>query len=109
MTAPARPVTREQLLVLADRAERGPLTAAEASRLRAGIGAMPPERRPTARGAGKEITRREWAISRRLVAVQALVQNARQRGTRVISVQLLDIALRGETDARISTRKLPAS
>lgn len=42
MTARRRPLapTREQLLVLADRAERGPLTAAEASRLRAGIRAL---------------------------------------------------------------------
>lgn len=37
---PAAPPTTEQLLILADRAERGPLTPVEAARLRQGISVL---------------------------------------------------------------------
>lgn len=91
MTAP----TREQLLVLADRAERGQLTAAEADRLRQGIAAVYADRRSTAARLGAR-SRQQREAGRRLVAVGDLVRAARERGTRSISVQILDAALHPE-------------
>lgn len=91
MTGP----TREQLLVLADRAERGPLTAAEAARLRQGITAVYADRRSTA----GRLSARTWQqreAGRRLVAVAALIRAARERGTRTIPVQILDATLHAE-------------
>jgi hypothetical protein len=110
VTAPARPrrPTREQLLNLADRAERGPLTAAEAARLREGINAAQFGRR-AAQPQPVKATRRERDLGRRLIAVQGLVQAARQRGGRAVPVQILDIALRGEFDVRFKAQKLPSS
>lgn len=102
MTAPARPAprtdrppTEEQLLVLANRAERGPLTAAEAGRLRQGIAAVYAERRSAGIRLGND-TRQRRAAALRLRAVQALIQTARQRGTRSIPVQILAAAVQAE-------------
>lgn len=98
MTAPARPVprtdrppTREQLLVLADRAERGPLTAAEAARLRQGIGTLAAGSRSAAGRLGQvDRQRRETAL--RLRAVQSLIRTARMRGARHIPIAILAAA-----------------
>ncbi|MCX4543814.1 hypothetical protein [Streptomyces sp. NBC_01565] len=84
MTAP----TREQLLVLADRAERGPLTAAEAARLRQGITALYAGRRAE----GNRLAAHgghEREARRRLLAVRALIRTARQRGARSVPLAVL--------------------
>ncbi|MEU3903274.1 hypothetical protein AB0F20_05595 [Streptomyces goshikiensis] len=102
MTAPARPVlrldrppTRAQLLVLADRAERGALTAAEADRLRQGIAAMYfGSRSAGSRAAAR--TRQQREAGRRLAAIAAVIRAARQRGARAVPVQILDAALYAE-------------
>lgn len=91
VTAP----TREQLLVLADRTERGPLTAAEADRLRQGITAMYVDRRTAGARAG-HAARRHREAGRRLLAVQALIRVARERGTRSIPVPILSAAVYAE-------------
>jgi hypothetical protein len=78
VTAP----TREQLLVLADRAERGPLTAAEAARLRQGIAALYARRPPAS-------SRR----ARQLQALASLVAAARRRGEEILPVALVEAAL----------------
>jgi len=99
VTAPARPTlrldrppTREQLLVLADRAERGPLTAAEATRLRQGIAAFYADRRAD----GGRASVANWRLRemvRRLSAVQALIRSTQQRGERTIPVRILAAAV----------------
>ncbi|MEU7066928.1 hypothetical protein [Streptomyces sp. NPDC046161] len=103
MTAPARPVprtdrppTREQLLVLADRAERGQLTAAEAARLRQGIANAFTRRRSAAGNAALE-TRRYREACRKLLAVEALMQRARRQGTRSVRLQTLTVVLQVES------------
>ncbi|MDI9885940.1 hypothetical protein QMZ92_16520 [Streptomyces sp. HNM0645] len=90
-----RPPTVEQLLVLADRAERGALTAAEASRLRAGI------RQRVAYRAGESSRqqtinslRLELAATRRqLRALEQLVRQAQSRERQSIRVQTLANAI----------------
>jgi hypothetical protein len=91
VTAP----TREQLLVLADRAERGPLSAAEAGRLRQGIDVAFSDRRSAAARTGAR-TRQQREAARRLVAVIALIRAARERGARTVPVQILDAVLFAE-------------
>lgn len=102
--------TVAQLLILADRAERGPLTAAEADRLRAGISGMYRERRSAGGRLGAR-TRQRAVDARRLRVVAALAAAARQRGARSIPLATLDIALRTEpaVSASVNPRKLPAS
>lgn len=102
MTAPARPAlrtdrppTEEQLLVLANRAERGPLTAAEADRLRQGIAALYAERRSAVTRLGNG-TRQRREATLRLRAVHALVRTARQRGARHIPVAILAAAAQSD-------------
>ncbi|MFD7554154.1 hypothetical protein ACFV9E_06390 [Streptomyces sp. NPDC059835] len=92
MTGP----TREQLLVLADRAERGQLTAAEAGRLRQGITALYAERRTAGGRTGVE-TWRQREITRRLLAVQEVIRAARQREARTIPVRILAAAVGGDS------------
>ncbi|MFK0182346.1 hypothetical protein ACIQVR_41050 [Streptomyces xanthochromogenes] len=82
-----RPPTVAQLLILADRAERGPLTAAEADRLRSGISGLHLERR--AEGS-------RYAARARLRAVASLVSSARRRGASAIPVTLLGQVLSGD-------------
>jgi len=99
VTAPARPAprtdrppTREQLLVLADRAERGQLTAAEAARLRQGIAALYAGRWSVA-AERRNDGRRHREAALRLMAAGDLVRTARQRGARSIPVQILAAVL----------------
>ena len=94
MTAP----TREQLLVLADRAERGQLTAAEAGRLRQGITALYAERR-SARSRASAETRIGREARRKLLAVDALIRNARRQGTRSIRLQTLALVLQPQVQS----------
>ncbi|MEU0393846.1 hypothetical protein ABZ208_13885 [Streptomyces sp. NPDC006208] len=89
------PPTREQLLILADRAERGPLSAAEAARLRQGIHTLATER-DAAEAMQRIVANRAKAangmrrrVSRQLAAVRALVTSARQRGLRSVPVWIL--------------------
>jgi hypothetical protein len=91
-----KPPTVAQLLILADRAERGPLTAAEADRLRAGISGMYRERRTAGARLGVQARNRRVADSR-LRVVAALAAAARQRGARSVLLATLDIALGAET------------
>ncbi|KOV07484.1 hypothetical protein ADK92_05550 [Streptomyces sp. XY533] len=87
-----RPPTREQLLVLADRAERGPLTASEAARLRAGISAVYASQRIVGdRTRLASRARREAAD--RIAAVTRLTAAARRRGVRSIPVRDLEMAI----------------
>lgn len=93
------PPTREQLLVLADRAERGPLTAAEAARLRQGIHGLADERdaadtmRRIVANRANAANGMRRRVSRQLAAVRALVVSARQRGLRSVPVWILAAAL----------------
>lgn len=87
-----RPPTGAQLLVLADRAERGPLTGTEADRLRQGIALLAGERRTESTRAGNHV-RHEREARRRLLAVRELIRTARERGTRSIPVPILAAAL----------------
>lgn len=93
MTAPARPqprtdrpATLAQLLVLADRAERGRLTPAEADRLRTGIHNLLGERR-------HETALRSVPAIRRSVRLRGLVLEARRRGHRMVPLAALEAAL----------------
>ena len=80
--------TARQLLILADRAERGQLTADEATRLRAGIRAMESARRSAAGSAG--LVAADYRRTRRqLAAVNRLLRQARYRGRQTIRVQTL--------------------
>jgi hypothetical protein len=72
------------LLILADRAERGPLTAVEADRLRAGIRAMDTSRRSACR----RLAAAEH-LARQVAAVADLVRRARYRNSRTVSVWAL--------------------
>ena len=99
MTAPARPqlrldrpATREQLLILADRAERGPLTAAEAHRLRQGIAAMCTRHRSTA-ARYAAVSDRERRGAEQLAAVRALVRASTRRGRQTVRIATLSDAL----------------
>lgn len=94
--------TVAQLLILADRAERGPLTAAEADRLRAGISGLYRERR-TAGGRLGAQARSRRAADARLRVVAAVAAAARQRGARSIPLATLDIALRAELTSVTAT------
>ena len=94
-----RPPTVTQLLVLADRAERGPLTAAEASRLREGITNLRESRR-SAVGRRSAATRARRQGAAQLAAVRALVASARQRGARSVPVWILAAALDGTPEVR---------
>ncbi len=83
-----RPPTREQLLVLADRAERGPLTAAEAARLRAGIAAA-----YSRSAAGFRANESRIRYLHQLAPVRRLIQTAKRRGVRSIPVRDLETAI----------------
>ncbi|MGW6557940.1 hypothetical protein [Streptomyces hydrogenans] len=82
----AKPITVQQLLNLADRAERGPLTQAEADRLRAGIAALHDNQRfleTKTRTQGRRVT----AVSAALLGTQSelrgihrLIARAKRRG-----------------------------
>lgn len=91
--------TFEQLLVLADRAERGPLSAAEASRLREGIAALEWGRRSSASRLANR-TRVRHEVVAQVAAVRALVASARQRGARAVPVWILAAALQGAPEIR---------
>jgi hypothetical protein len=88
------PPTTKQLLILADRAGRG-LTAAEQDRLRTGIAALDFARRSAARSAGYAAADHRTARSQ-LAAIAGLVQRARYRGARHVTVWALDRALDAE-------------
>lgn len=88
MTRRTDPPTRKQLLNLADRSERGPLTPAEAARLRQGITAMAFSR-SSATNRLTEALRRQRQTDRQLAAVVRLVRKAQQRGGRTIHVRAL--------------------
>lgn len=96
MTVPARPVprserppTRAQLMILADRAERGPLTAAEADRLRQGIAAMDAGRRSTAALRTRQVRALRVAAAQ-FAAVQRLVARAQRLGVRTVALRDLE-------------------
>jgi hypothetical protein len=95
VTAPARPVsrpdrppTREQLIVLVDRAERGQLTAAEAGRLRQGIAALDAGRRSSG-GRLADHRQQLQETAARLHAVEELIRTAVRRGRRHVMLQTL--------------------
>ncbi|MFE9738855.1 hypothetical protein [Streptomyces sp. NPDC006477] len=99
-------ITIEQLLNLADRAERGPLSAAEASRLRRGLRHLD-ERchsleaaRSSTIGRHGNAQRHNADAARRLSALQALVASTRRRGGRVVAVQMADAILGTSPDTR---------
>lgn len=77
MTGP----TSAQLLILADRAERGPLTPAEAERLRAGIRTLVADRRAA--------SGRLAYARRQLNAVSRMVHRAQARGDRGVPLWVL--------------------
>ncbi|MGW1492596.1 hypothetical protein [Streptomyces sp. NPDC002402] len=88
--------TAKQLLILADRAERG-LTPAEADRLRAGIAALDFARRSAARNSarlGIELRR----ARHQLAWITRLVRDARYRSRRHVTVWALDRALDSEPE-----------
>lgn len=99
-------ITTEQLLNLADRAEAGPLTAAEASRLRRGLRHLDERCRSLEAARASTIGRRGNAqrrnvdAARRLSALQALVASTRRRGVRAIAVQTVDAILGTPADTR---------
>ncbi|MGW0312052.1 hypothetical protein [Streptomyces flavidovirens] len=76
--------TRDQLLILADRAERGPLTSAEADRLRAGIRVM-----DTARRSAIARLAHDERQQQRLAAIESLVGRARARGASTVALWAL--------------------
>ncbi|MFE9372280.1 hypothetical protein ACFYM2_21270 [Streptomyces sp. NPDC006711] len=88
----SRPPTVEQLLVLADRAERGRLTAAEADRLRVGICRLS-RARSAADGRLSAQVRRGRAAEARLRAVAALAASVGQQGSRAVSLFTLNVSL----------------
>lgn len=83
--------TARQLLILADRADRG-LTPAEQDRLRAGIRALDAARRSAARHLANQTAAGEQH-ARQLTAVADLVHRARYRGARAVTVWALDQVL----------------
>ena len=85
----AQPPTVKQLLVLADRAERGPLTAAEASRLREGIAALESSRRSMHASLARQAQLRQQDTSR-LAPFRSVVRRARARGGRTVAVWVLE-------------------
>lgn len=89
--------TVRQLLILADRAERGQLTADEAARLRAGIRAMDSARRSASGSAGL-VAAEHRRTRRQLAAVADLVRRARYRGARHVTVWALGQALDSEPE-----------
>lgn len=89
-----RPPTA-QLLILVDRAERGPLTAAEAGRLRAGIGHLVRSRAVTGERLGCQVRRGRDAEAR-LRAVAALADSADRRDARTVPLFDLNLALHAE-------------
>lgn len=95
MTRRTTPPTVEQLLVLADRAERGQLTAAEAARLRAGIaGLTAPQRR----------VRHQPRSGRQVAAIAALVRRTQARGAQAVPVWALERILGPAQQAATATR-----
>lgn len=97
--------TCEQMLILADRAERGPLTAAEASRLRAGIRAADQARR-SATGRTIIATRETQQQARRVAAVRDLVGRARSRGARTVAVWALSQAVEPGQRPPVATKEM---
>lgn len=86
---PSRPATLEQLLVLADRAERGPLTAAEAARLRDGIETLARHQREASGRSAAHTVRSTRAV----LLIASLVAAARRRGQSTLPVALVEAAL----------------
>ncbi|MFE3657240.1 hypothetical protein [Streptomyces sp. NPDC059165] len=101
-----RPPTVEQLLVLADRAERGRLSAAEASRLRAGIRAVVASQRGTS-GRLAVANRGRRRSTAQMAAVRALVSSARQRGARTVPVWILAATLDDEPEIQTPAQPAP--
>ncbi|QIP82729.1 hypothetical protein GLX30_30280 [Streptomyces sp. Tu 2975] len=93
----SRPPTVKQLLVLADRAERGPLSAAEASRLREGIAALETSRRSKAGRIHAALDRQQQA-EEEIAAVRRFMARARHRGARVVQMWALERILDGTAD-----------
>jgi hypothetical protein len=87
--------TARQLLILADRAERGPLTADEAARLRAGIAALDFARRSAARNAAR-IGVEHRRARHQLAWISRLVRDAHYGSRRHVTVWALDRALDAE-------------
>lgn len=96
-----RPYTRrpaptvEQMLNLADRAERGPLSATEAAWLRTGIHALVASQRSASRRLAQAGSGRQ-----QLAAVRRLVRRAGYRGAATVTVWALNQVL---TDAQPTT------
>ncbi|MFG3488512.1 hypothetical protein [Streptomyces sp. NPDC047972] len=91
----ARHITTEQLLNLADRAEDGGLTPAEARRLRAGISQLDSDRR-SLRSRLRLQSRRGNEATTKLRDVQGLVQRSQQRGLAQLPVWAVAALLRDE-------------
>lgn len=94
VASPSVPPTVRQLLVLADRSERGRLTADEAGRLRAGIAALDTGRR----AAAQRVTDLDRLRSQ-VAAVRSLVRRVQCRGARTVTVLAISVALREQTEA----------
>lgn len=95
-------ITTAQLLNLADRAERGPLTADEARRLRAGIAALSTSKASIVGRLGAYTVQAEGRAVDDLKAVRRLVANSEQRGVSHIPVW----AIAAASGAPISRRDL---
>jgi hypothetical protein len=102
--------TVDQLLNLADRAEDGPLSPAEAGRLRAGIRNLVAERE-AAEAERRLIAKRhhqaalkDRQASKHLATVRALVTSARRRGARAIPTHALAAAI----DVKAETQRASA-
>ncbi|MEK9524051.1 hypothetical protein MIU24_32460 [Streptomyces venezuelae] len=78
-------ITIQQMLNLADRAEDGGLTPAEARRLRAGISQLDTDRR-SLRSRLRLQSRRGNEASAELRAVRGLIQRSQQRGVAQLPV-----------------------
>ncbi|HEY9373947.1 hypothetical protein [Streptomyces sp.] len=90
----AKPVTTEQLLNLADRAERGPLSADEASRLRTGITQLHDDRR-SLRSRLRVQTRQLRRDTEDLTGIRNLVVHSQRRRIAHIPVWSVVAILRG--------------
>lgn len=89
-------ITIEQLLNLADRAEDGPLTAAEAGRLREGIHALQAHRTILSSKLGQK-ARRLIRVEPELRAIRRLVTRSRRRGDAHVPLWQLEALIDDDT------------
>jgi hypothetical protein len=104
-------ITTMQLLNLADRAEDGGLTTAEADRLRRGLRQLDEKCRALDVARRSAIVRRtndgrrSEDSDQRLTAIRALVASTRRRGGRAVPVQTVDAILNSPIEIRQRNRE----